>query len=227
MGFTMKLSVSILSFMAIFSTIANSFPLSRRGQQQIQPRQVSYSVVLVGGGTTSATAAPSGLLVTVPFPVTKTVSSVVTVTKTSSPTSTQSTSSETPNFFTRTTMPPASPPQITSYPSTSSPSTSASPTTSYASPTTSYASPTTSYAYPTASYAYPTASYAYLTASYASSFQRLGAPQPRRPTGWRFSQPSHAALKIPYPLPSHLPLSRQGSSNGTYHVPVPSSRFPI
>ncbi|QSS52623.1 hypothetical protein I7I53_08322 [Histoplasma capsulatum var. duboisii H88] len=211
MGFTMKLSVSILSFMAIFSTIANSFPLSRRGQQQIEPRQVSYSVVLVGGGTTSATAAPSGLLVTVPFPVTKTVSSVVTVTKTSTPTSTQSTSSETPNFFTWTTMPPASPPQITSCPSTSSPSTSASPTTSYA-------SSTTSYAYPTAPYAYP-------TTSYASPFQRLGAPQPGRPTGWRFSQPSHAAPKIPYPLPSHLPLSRHGSRNGTYHVPMPSSRF--
>ncbi|KKZ62619.1 hypothetical protein EMCG_03029 [[Emmonsia] crescens] len=115
----MRLSISILLFMTILSTITNSFPLSPKLQPQLARRRAPYSVVPVDGGPKSTTTTRAGLLVTIPPRITETATSRVAVTESSSPTSTERSSTEKSYLSTATTVTPTLPPRTT--PSASAP----------------------------------------------------------------------------------------------------------
>ncbi|OAT12043.1 hypothetical protein BDBG_07440 [Blastomyces gilchristii SLH14081] len=119
MTFSMRLNILIILFAAMFSTVANSFPLSLKPQLLVPRRRVPYSVVPVDGGPKTTKTPPPGLLVTIPPRITETVAPITTTTDSSSPTSTERPSSEKSGLPTRTTVAPTLPPRTTSLPSAS------------------------------------------------------------------------------------------------------------
>ncbi|OJD19451.1 hypothetical protein AJ78_00625 [Emergomyces pasteurianus Ep9510] len=109
----MRPSISIILFVAVFSTITNSFPLPLKAQPQVARRRAHYSVVLVDGGPKSTTSPHSGLLVTIPPRFTETVVSTSTVPEPSSPAPTERSSLEQSYLSTLTTATPSFPPRTT------------------------------------------------------------------------------------------------------------------
>ncbi|KLJ11424.1 hypothetical protein EMPG_09729 [Blastomyces silverae] len=63
------------------------------------------------------------------------------------------------------------------------------------------------------------------TLTYIPSSSRPSYTQPG-PTGGFRPQPSHATIKVSYPVASLIPPPRYGSINGTYHLPTLSVRLP-